>query len=120
MIHGKICRQDNHQVLLCDVMQTTRPLERMRGLLGREPLKNGQGLLITDCPSVHTFGMQYPIDLIFLNKDWQIKKLVSTLKPYRMAWAWGASMVIEMADGTLSGLGLEPGTTLYWEKNTCI
>lgn len=120
MIHGRIYRQDSHQILLHDVMQTTNPWERVRGLLGRNQLKDGEGLLITDCPSIHTFGMRYPIDIIFLNRDWQIRKLVSSLKPCRIAWSGGASMVIEMADGTLDKLGLAPGVTLYWEKNKCV
>lgn len=120
MIHGVLYRQDTHQLLLPDVMQTSNPLERMRGLLGRPPLGKDQGLLITACPSVHTIGMQYPLDLIFLNKNWQIKKLVSSLKPYRMAWSMGASMVIELLGGTLNELGLIPGTTLLWEETTCV
>jgi uncharacterized membrane protein (UPF0127 family) len=101
-------------------MKTGNPLERMRGLLGQSPLEKNQGLLITACPSVHTIGMQYPLDLIFLNKDWQIKKLVFSLKPYRMAWSLGASMVIEIRGGTLNELGLMPGTILLWEETTCV
>lgn len=120
MIHGRLYRQDNHQLLLSDVMHANTPLERMRGLLGRPPLKKEQGLLITACPSVHSFGMRYSLDLIFLNKDWQVKKLVFSLQPYRMAWSLGASMVIEILGGTLDELGLIPGTTLLWEENTCV
>ena len=101
-------------------MKTSNPLERMRGLLGLPPLEKDQGLLITACPSVHTIGMKYPLDLIFLNKDWQIKKLVSSLQPYRMAWSVGASMVIEIQGGTLKELGIMPGITLLWEETICV
>ena len=120
MIHGALYRQDNNQLLLQHVMHTTNPLERMRGLLARPPLTQDQGLLIMPCSSVHTFGMRYPIDLVFLNKDWQIKKLVSALKPYRLAWSTGASMVVEMMAGTLDKLKLTPGMILKWEETVCV
>ncbi|MBI4006684.1 MAG: DUF192 domain-containing protein [Gammaproteobacteria bacterium] len=101
-------------------MQTTNPLERMRGLIGRPPLSHDEGLLIKPCSSVHTFGMCYPIDLIFLSKDWQIRKLVSTLQPYRMVWVANAYMVVEIMAGTLDKLKLTQGLTLKWEETTCV
>ncbi|NIO63679.1 MAG: pilus assembly protein, partial [Gammaproteobacteria bacterium] len=59
-------------------------------------LLHDHALLITSCSSIHTFFMQYPIDLAFLNNNWQIKKLVHALKPFRIAWGPGTSMVLEM------------------------
>ena len=120
MIHGVLYRQDNPQTLLSDVMQTSSMLERMRGLLGRPPLQQHQGLLIKPCSSVHTFGMRYPIDLVFLDKNWRIMKLVHSLKPSRIVWAWGAYMVIEMLGGALLELKLTPETQLLWEKSACV
>lgn len=120
MIRGRLYRQDNHQLLLPDVMQTTNPLERMRGLLGRSPLQPQQGLLITPCAAVHTIGMRYPIDLIFLGQDWRIQKLVPALPPFRIAWAWGAHQVIELLGGSLNQLELTLEIPLYWEKDTCV
>ena len=90
--------------------------ERMRGLLGRAPLVNGEALLITSCSSIHTFFMQYPIDLAFINNNWQIKKLVLELKPFKLAWAPGTSMVVEMPAGTINHLNLQEGLTLLWEE----
>ena len=77
-------------------------------------------LLITPCTSVHTFGMKYSIDLIFLNKNWKITKLVHSLKPCRFAWSWGAHMVIELAGGTLTQLEITPESQLTWEKSLCV
>jgi uncharacterized membrane protein (UPF0127 family) len=78
----------------------------MRGLLGRAPLLPDQALLITSCSSIHTFFMQYPIDLAFINNKWQIKKLIPALKPFRMAWVSGTSMVVEMPVGTIEQIKL--------------
>src|SRR5215210_694276 len=41
---------------------------RMRGLLGRPPLRPGQGLLIVPCRGVHSFGMAYSIDVVHLDR----------------------------------------------------
>jgi len=119
LIHGVLYRQDNHIPLLTDVMHTTSLLERMRGLLGRRPLLENQGLLLRPCSAVHTFGMRYPLDLLFLDREWRITKMVDSLNPYRMAWSFGASMVIEMRSGTLNQLNLTPGTRLIWENPSC-
>jgi uncharacterized membrane protein (UPF0127 family) len=60
--------------------------------------------------------MQYPIDLAFINKHWQIKKLIPALRPFRMVWVPSTSMVVEMPVGTIEQIKLEEGITLLWEK----
>ena len=117
---GSISRQDNQQCLLNNVMCTSNPFERMRGLLGRPPLQVDQALLITSCSSVHTIGMTYPIDLAFLNKDWEIKKIVKSLVPWRMAWSFGSNMVLEMTPGTIKNLNLDIDVQLLWEEKECV
>ena len=119
MIVGSIARKDNQQCLLSNVMYTTTPLERMRGLLRRPPLEKSQALLITPCSSVHTIGMTYPIDLAFLNKDWEIKKIVKSLIPWRMACSFGSNMVLEMPSGTIENLNLNTNMQLIWMAKEC-
>jgi uncharacterized protein len=100
-------------------MRTNNPAERMRGLLGKPPLKKDQALLITSCSSVHTIGMAYPIDLAFLDKHWQVKKFIKSLDPWRMAWSFGSSMVLEMSSGTIDRLNLDIDTQLIWMEKKC-
>jgi Uncharacterized conserved protein len=119
LIRGVLYRQDNHLPLLSDVMHSTNLLERMQGLLGRQPLRQNQALLLRPCSSVHTFGMSYPIDLLFLSRTWQIIKMIHSLRPCRIAGAFGAGMVIEMRAGTLDKLNLTLGTRLLWEYSSC-
>ena len=117
MIEGSLyLGEDRNRLLLTRVMRTCTMFERMRGLLGSPPLEQEQGLLIMPCSSIHTFFMQYSIDLVFLNKHWQIEKLVSALKPWRMAWGPGATMVLEMQAGTIVRKGLVLESTLVWEE----
>lgn len=108
--------QEHHNILIPEVMRTSNPFERMRGLLGRTPLENNQALLIKPCSSIHTFFMPYALDLVFLDKSWRIHKLVPAVKPWRMARAPGAAMVLEMPAGSMDNMSLAPGQTLYWKE----
>jgi uncharacterized membrane protein (UPF0127 family) len=100
--------------LLPQVARTTNAWDRLRGLLGRPPLGQGAGLLIDPCPSVHTFWMGYPLDLAFLDADFRLLKQVSALKPWRWASCHGARATLELAPGSLAGLGLNHGDKLEW------
>ena len=56
---------------------------RLMGLMGRRGLPEGGALLITPCSSVQTFFMRFAIDVVFLDGDGQVVKVVPALKPYR-------------------------------------
>ncbi len=116
MIHGCLTRTDNGRVIQ-NISKTSNFIERMRGLLGAPPLKKNEGLLIVPCSSVHTFGMTYDIDLVFLDKQWNIVKTVNALKPWRMSASHAASMVLELAAGSLEQLELTNGQKLEWQND---
>jgi uncharacterized membrane protein (UPF0127 family) len=97
----------------CEVADRT--LSRMRGLLGRDALEPGGGMLITREPSVHTFFMRFPIDVVFLGKANTIVKVVHDLQPWRMAGARRAVAVLELPAGAAAAAGLEPGMVLVEE-----
>lgn len=101
--------------LLQTVWRADRPLERMRGLLGRPPLEKGQGLLIDPCSSIHTLGMRYVLDIAFLDGALGIVRLCRHVVPLRMAFGWGARSTLEMADGEIDRLGLKVGDQLQWK-----
>ena len=77
--------------------------KRLKGLLGTKSLKVGQGLVIKPCNSVHTFGMTYPIDVLFMDSDDRIVKIIAGMKASRMGMALGSSYVIELPIGTAKG-----------------
>ena len=59
-------------------------LARVRGLLGTRPGGlDFDALHITPCKSIHTFGMRYPIDLAFLNKQNQVIQIRKGIAPQR-------------------------------------
>lgn len=91
------------------VARTETPHERLRGLLGRHPLAAGEGLLLAPCASVHTFFMRYSIDLVYLDRDGCVVKVVPTLSPWRMSAARRAHATLELAAGGAAAAALHPG-----------
>lgn len=95
MIHGQLVEQNSGRCLVPHVMRTSNALERMQGLLGRPPLNQNQALLLIPCNAVHTFAMGYALDLIYLNRDWTIRKRVDNIPPWHLSACFAATMVLD-------------------------
>ena len=97
----------------CEVPEST--FGRMRGLLGRDGLEAGSGMLIDSAPSVHMFFMRFPIDVVFLDRDWRVVGVRNDLRPWRVAGARGAAAALELPAGAAAAAGLEEGDVLARE-----
>lgn len=79
-------------------------ISRLCGLLGRGHLPMDEGLLITPCSSIHTFGMRFPIDVLALDGTGKVVKHLSCVPPARIViLGRNARMILEMAAGTSGG-----------------
>ena len=77
-------------------------LKRMKGLLGKSTMPNGESLWIKPCISVHTFLMRFPIDVIFLNKRNQVIAAIRNLRPNRVTRLYPKAVsVLELPVGIL-------------------
>src|SRR5262245_5151607 len=80
---------------------------RLRGLLGTRGLEPGHGLWIKPCNQVHMFGMRYAIDVVFLDDEGRVLRMVHDLQPNRISpRVAGATSVLELPAGTLARVGL--------------
>jgi hypothetical protein len=86
----------------------------MRGLLGRDELPRGEGIILRPAGSIHTFFMRFPIDVVFLDRDDRVVDVEPELVPWRTAKRSGAKTVIELPAGTTAEVGLQPGEQLSW------
>ncbi len=89
-----------------------RPLRRLGGLMGRRSLPAGDGLLLRPAPSIHTAFMRFPIDVIFLDRDLHVVRLVDRLPPWRAASARTARAVLELAAGEIARREIQVGDKL--------
>jgi uncharacterized protein len=76
-------------------------LKRMVGLLNRGKLEKGEGLLLDRCHGIHTFGMRFSIDVLFLDKDFCVIRAVKGLPPLRTCIVKKSVYVLEVPVGAL-------------------
>lgn len=88
------------------------PFTRMKGLLGRDGLEQGEGLLLRPASSVHTWFMRFPIDVVFLDRELQVVRVLPGLAPWKAAGSRGAAAVLELAAGECARRGIAPGDRL--------
>jgi uncharacterized membrane protein (UPF0127 family) len=88
------------------------PWSRFWGLMGRRDLPAGQGILITPCSSIHMFFMRFPIDVVFLNKEDRVVKIVNDIKPWRTAMGGGGRKALELPAGAAAAAGISDGDQL--------
>jgi len=79
-------------------------LSRLRGLIGHAALPDGSALWINPCQQVHTHFMKYPLDVVFLDGEQMVLRVVNGLAPWRVSpWVRHAKTVLEFnANGMLA------------------
>jgi uncharacterized membrane protein (UPF0127 family) len=86
---------------------------RLRGLMGRETLEPGEGLILRPCRAVHMSGMSIPLDVAFLDRAGVVVAVYHTLPPgARTRWHRGARDALELPAGTLAASGTAVGDTI--------
>src|SRR3954471_22483827 len=88
------------------------PLKRMKGLLGRRSLSRDEGIWLEPASSVHTWFMRFPIDVVFVDKEMRVVRIVEALAPWRFAGKRGARSALELAAGVAARAGLAEGDVL--------
>ena len=108
--HLDLTRTDGRFV--CRARVASSFAARFRGLMLTAGLAPRTGLLFPHTRSVHTHFMRFPIDVVFLDGDHRVVKVVAELRPWRFASAKGATSVLELAAGECAELGLAEGDAL--------
>lgn len=92
-------------------------LTRIVGLLGERGLPAGDGLLIVPSQGVHTWGMQFPIDIAVLDGQWKVMALRSAMGPFRITrMFWKAAAVLELPAGVLSTTSTSVGDHIEFNR----
>jgi hypothetical protein len=83
--------------------------KRSKGLLGRDSLAPGEGMWIVPCEAIHTFFMRFAIDLVYLDRKNRVKKVASSVRPWRLSACLSAYSVLELPVGTVQNSQSCPG-----------
>ncbi|MGE0130947.1 MAG: DUF192 domain-containing protein [Blastocatellales bacterium] len=109
----KIYHRATGQCLAEEVALANTFFKRLRGLMFRRRLAPAEALWLRPCNGVHTFWMLFAIDVIFLDRELRIVKLVENMRPFRAtSIQLAARSVVEMPAHTISRASLKVGDQL--------
>ena len=112
----RVRNQSKNTVLGDRVSIADTSATRRTGLLKHSRLEPGEGLWIAPSEAVHTFGMKFPIDVLFLDKKRKVLKIRSDMVRSRMAICLRAHSVLELPSGTAAAMNTVVGDQLEFEK----
>jgi hypothetical protein len=81
----KIINKRNNELIGDKIILGNTIFKRFIGLIGKEFLENGEGILLTPCNSIHMMFMKIPLDIVFLSKKNTIVYLIENIKPWRIS-----------------------------------
>jgi uncharacterized protein len=114
-----VVRNATRQTVLGERVEAARSgATRRKGLLGRDRLGAGEGLWIVPCESVHTFFMRFPIDLVYLDRKNQVRKVRHAVGPWRISACFTAHSVIELPAGAARESGTVKGDVVELVANS--
>jgi uncharacterized membrane protein (UPF0127 family) len=92
------------------IKETSSLFSRMKGLLGARGLSPGEGLWICPCNSIHSLGMAFEFDALFLDAGMRVVALYRRFPKNRLSRIyWDARGVLELPEGTIERTGTEVG-----------
>jgi uncharacterized membrane protein (UPF0127 family) len=93
------------RIVVSDLRRARGWRARCRGLRGRDRLDDGEALLFTYAPHVHTVGMSFPIDVVFCDRAGRVLRVTRELGPGRSGpLVLRARCTIEMGAGKASDI----------------
>jgi uncharacterized membrane protein (UPF0127 family) len=88
-------------------------ISRFAGLMFRESLPEDHGLALRPCSSVHMFFMRFPLDVVFVDGEGRVLRVLNSIRPWRASGiVRGAKTAVELPAGTAARRGVVPGTEL--------
>jgi uncharacterized protein len=90
---------------------------RLRGLLGRKSLHEGEGLVLVGEKSIHTLFMRFSIDVLYIDKNYQVIRIDKNMVPYRLGpFVTQSAYVLEVPVGTIVDTDTRVGDQLKFEE----
>ncbi len=116
-VPGSITVESSRQVLARRVEWARTASARAGGLRGRASLERDEALVLEPAKQVHSFGMRFPIDVVFCDRDWIVRHVIEHMRPRRVSRVVPkARYAIEMRAGVLRG-GVRVGDRLRVESS---
>jgi len=102
----------NQKIVAQTLLTAFDSASRRKGLLDHDSLADGSAMIIAPTSAIHTFAMRFAIDVMFVSRDGRVLKVRRHVKPRRLAAAWRAFAVVELAAGAAERSDTRPGDQL--------
>lgn len=110
----RICSSNGKKYIIADsVIIADRFLLRLKGLLGRKEIVEGEGIILYPCSSIHCYGMKFSIDAFFLDKNRRIIYIYENMKPNTYKAIKGSKYVVELKAGIALQYGIKVGDAFF-------
>jgi len=90
--------------------------QRLIGLLSRSSLETAEGLLFYKAPAIHTIGMRFTIDIVFLDAALCVTKMMQYVRPNRILPYVPSHVTLELAAGQCEEKEIQIGDVLRLEE----
>lgn len=115
----RVTNSTRHTVLVKRGQVASTPWSRLVGLLGRRQFQSGDGLLLRGEQAIHTLGMRFPIDVLYLDREHRVVRAVGAMRPQRIGpLVREARSVLELPVGTLAATLTREGDELFIEHSS--
>ena len=92
------------------------PISRSLGLIGRKDFRDYNGMLLKNANAIHTFFVRFPIDVVFLDRDFKVLKFVEKLSPFHFSpIVWKAKHTLELPQNSIKNHSLKVGDKIDLE-----
>ncbi|MCB0361248.1 MAG: DUF192 domain-containing protein [Bdellovibrionales bacterium] len=109
-----LVNESQNQIIFSNLIVAESFWDRSKGLLGRDSLDQKSAMWILRCNWIHTFFMQFPIDVIYVNRQLVVQKIKKYVRPGRLTLpVWQAHSVFEIAAGQAEKANIKVGDQLY-------
>ena len=97
----KVSNRDRGTILAEKAEVADTSAKRRTGLLKHSRLEAGEGLWIAPCEAVHSFGMKFAIDVVYLDRKKRVRKIRKEMVPRRLSACLSAHSVLELPVGVI-------------------
>ncbi len=109
----RIINGSNEKIVGINIVMAQTFFTRLKGLMFHKSLKAGEGLLLRPCNMIHTFGMRFPLDVVFLSEEYEVLEIIENIKPNKMApMIKEAVITLELPVGTVKNASIHKGDQL--------
>lgn len=98
----KVIHKKSQKVLGENIKEAKTFFDRLIGLMFIDRMNEMDGLMLDPCRSIHNCFVRFPIDVIFINKENEVVKVIRNFRPWRFSWIYfKAQKTLELPLGTL-------------------